>query len=181
MRLNPDLSIHLIFVSGNKGKLEEVCGVFGDDLMKYVYNLEVDLEEIQGDEHEVISSKFKAAKHELMKQRALNKEENVYVLVEDTSLYLNQYSKHFNFPGPFCKFLVKANGGQGYIDMVRGHPDRSCTAQCLFGLLKIGEDAPNQHEALFFKGECKGNITAQIGGQKVALIVLFWKPLSMYG
>ena len=92
-------------------------------------------------------------------------DDDLYILVEDTSLFLGQYSKKdFNFPGPFCKYALKANGCQAYIDMVKNHDDKSCTAMCTFGLLKITKDENNK--PLFFEGQCKGTITDKERGDK---------------
>lgn len=157
LTLDPSLSAQVIFLTGNKGKLKEVQNYLGDDLAKYITNYKVDLEEIQGDEEEIMRHKLEGAKLAIIKLlEGEHTKKALYILVEDTSLFLDQYSKKFNFPGPFCKFLLKANGVQGYLDMVKGHDNRSCTAQCLFGMLKV--DDSEGAKPLFFKGECHGKI-----------------------
>mmetsp|Transcript_48599 Transcript_48599/g.80589 ORF Transcript_48599/g.80589 Transcript_48599/m.80589 type:complete len:303 (-) Transcript_48599:183-1091(-) len=175
----PDLPLVLIFLTGNKGKLREVQAYLGDDIGKYVINYKVDLDEIQGSEEEILSHKLYGAQQHLKKLENSSceqlKDKEVYILVEDTSLYLGQYSKKFNFPGPFCKWALKANGNQSYIDMVANHEDRSCTAMCIFGLLRVklndegecdggeeeeeDDDVQNEYKPRFFKGDCKGTVT----------------------
>ena len=180
----PDLPLTIIFLTGNQGKLKEVQNYVGDDIKKYIINYKVDLEEIQGTEQEILSHKLNGAKDVILKKLQNSKDnklkdKDLYILVEDTSLFLTNYSKGFNFPGPFCKFLLKGNKCQGYIDMAKGIDDKSCTAMCLFGLLKInlikekdededidlikGKDKDNK--PLFFKGECKGTITDKVRGE----------------
>jgi len=157
LTLDPSLPAQIIFLTGNKGKLKEVQNYLGDDLSKYITNYKVDLEEIQGNEEQIMKHKLEGAKQVIIKQlEGEHKKKALYILVEDTSLYLDQYSKKFNFPGPFCKFLLKANGIQGYLDMVKGHDNRSCTAQCLFGMLKVDESEGT--EPMYFKGQCHGKV-----------------------
>jgi len=157
LTLDPALSAQIIFLTGNQGKLKEVQNYLGDDLAKYITNYKVDLEEIQGDEEEIMRHKLEGAKLAIIKLlEGEHSKKALYILVEDTSLFLDQYSKKFNFPGPFCKFLLKANGVQGYLDMVQGHDNRACTAQCLFGMLKV--DDSEGATPLFFKGQCHGKI-----------------------
>lgn len=157
LSLDPSLPAQIIFLTGNKGKLKEVQNYLGDDLAKYITNYKVDLEEIQGNEEEIMQHKLEGAKRAIIKLlEGEHTKKALFILVEDTSLYLDQYSKKFNFPGPFCKFLLKANGIQGYLDMVKGHENRSCTAQCLFGMLKV--DDSEGAKPLFFKGQCQGKI-----------------------
>jgi len=157
LTLDPSLPAQIIFLTGNKGKLKEVQNYLGDDLSKYITNYKVDLEEIQGNEEQIMKHKLEGAKQEIIKQlEGAHTEKALYILVEDTSLYLDHYSKNFNFPGPFCKFLLKANGIQGYLDMVKGHENKSCTAQCLFGMLKVDDD--EGAEPMYFKGECHGKV-----------------------
>eukprot|EP00483_Globobulimina_turgida_P006294 UN06304 len=45
--------------------------------------------------------------------------------------------------------------------MVKNHDDKSCSAICTFGLLKIDK---NNDKPLFFRGECKGNIANKSRG-----------------
>eukprot|EP01083_Nonionella_stella_P017891 50092_1 len=171
----PDLPKVILFLTGNKGKLKEVQDYLGEDIKPYVINYKIDLPEIQGNEQEILSNKLAKAKDVILeklgddhnKNKNKNTDKEVYILVEDTSLYLGQYSKKFNFPGPFCKYLLKANGCQGFLDMVQQHKDKSCVAMCLFGLLKITWDGKRRapQKPLFFKGECKGNITDAMRGK----------------
>lgn len=157
----PDLPLIIIFITGNKGKLNELRTFFGDELMKYVINYDIDLEEIQGNEKEIVIHKLNGAKNIIFNKIEIDKTKaEIYIMIEDASLYLGMYSKKgFNFPGPFCKFALKANGCQTYIDMVKYHNDKSCTALVTFGLLRIDSNNNNKYQAIYFQGECKGNIT----------------------
>ena len=96
----PELPLSIIFVSGNKGKLREIQNYLGDDLGKYVVNYKIDIDEIQGNCKEILSAKLMAAKKVINANLSdVIKDKNVCILVEDTSLALNHYSKRFDFPG----------------------------------------------------------------------------------
>ena len=57
--LDAEQPLHIIFISGNKWKLEEVQRFVGEELMQFVTNFDIDLEEIQGDEEEVVLNKVR--------------------------------------------------------------------------------------------------------------------------
>ena len=167
LRLDPTLPFQIVYVSGNEGKLKELQTFLGDAMARHFVFYDVDLDEIQGDEAAVVTDKVQRAKEEIERAldgrgRALIQRSTVYVLVEDTSFYLTQYSADFHFPGTFCKFLVKAKGCNGFIDMVKGHDDRSCTAQATYGLLQLGQVQDN--EPVLFCGECEGVIADEPRG-----------------
>eukprot|EP01084_Bolivina_argentea_P318416 552190_1 len=159
----PDLDTIIIFLTGNKGKLQEVQNYVGNEISKCIINYKIDLDEIQGNEIEILTNKLLNAQNIISKQLSNNlNKQNIYILVEDTSLALGLYSNNkYNFPGPFCKFLLKSSGCNGYINMVKNHDNKSCTAICTFGLLKIDK---NNNKPLFCRGECKGNVANKVRG-----------------
>lgn len=61
---------------------------------------------------------------------------------------------------------MAANGHSGFIDMLKGHDDRTCTALAMYGMLKLGhtQSANVNNEPLLFRGECKGTIVEKPRG-----------------
>lgn len=108
LKLDPNLSFQIVYVSGNPGKLKELQNFLGDAMARHFTFYDIDLDEIQGDEVEVVTDKVQRAKRQIERvldaeSRCLLDRSSVYVLVEDTSLYLSKYSVNFHFPGPFVK------------------------------------------------------------------------------
>ena len=176
----PDLPLVIIFVTGNKSKFNELQSFFGDEIMKYMTNYDIDLPEVQATEKEIVERKLFEANLVVSERIGLDqiKDKQIYIMVEDASFYLGMYSKRgFNFPGPFCKFAWKANGCQAFIDMVKYHKDKSCTALVTFGLMRIDEDGSNKYEPVYFQGECKGTVADAARGNNG----FSWDQIFEYG
>ena len=69
----PDLPLTIIFITGNKGKFNELQSFFGDDIMKYIINYDIDLPEIQGTEKEIVVHKLLTAKGVILEKPELDK------------------------------------------------------------------------------------------------------------
>ena len=173
-------SQQIIFVTGNKGKLNEVRSFFDEKTALNIVNRKLDLEEIQGTPKEIIKAKLFEARKIVGN--------NVSILVQDTSLVLNAYSKNkakesekekekekkeaeeeeeeedddvdsidllLGFPGPYIKWLLKwdKDKNEGLCKMARGLSDNSGYSLCIFGLLLNNSD-----KALYFSGKCDGII-----------------------
>ncbi|NMB66726.1 non-canonical purine NTP pyrophosphatase [Candidatus Woesearchaeota archaeon] len=125
----------LYFITGNKGKFEEVkC------ILPNVEQLDLDLPEIQDiDGKKIIKAKLlEALKHK--------KEE---LIVEDTSLYFNCLN---GLPGPLIKWFMKAIGNEGLFNLVERFGNFKAEAKTIIGYAK------NEKEIHYFEGSIKGTI-----------------------
>lgn len=64
----PESPLNIIFLTGNKGKLEEVQNYVGDEIKKYIINHKIELEEIQGNEKEILTQKLLSARKAILKK-----------------------------------------------------------------------------------------------------------------
>ena len=89
----------LLFLTGNKNKLEEVSQIMGEEFK--IDNKKIDLPEIQSTSvEEVIAEKLKAA-YKIVKKP---------VFCEDTGVYIKNMN---NFPGALIKFYLDHIGTKG--------------------------------------------------------------------
>lgn len=106
----------LFFVTGNRGKLEEVRSYFGP-----VMQVDIDLPEIQAlAPRAVVEHKLKAASEIGCEN----------VLVEDTSLTVSALN---GLPGPFIKWFLECLGLEGLYQMVEATGDMAACACTVAG------------------------------------------------
>lgn len=140
----------LIFITGNKNKLEEVKSILPE-----IESLDIDLDEIQSlDAHEVI-------KHKL--NQALEHKQGEFI-VEDTSVDINSLN---GLPGPFIKWFLKTVGINGIYNMVKGQ-DNKAVARVIIGYAK------NKEKIYFFEGETNGQIVEPRGDSDFG-----WDPIFL--
>ena len=129
----------LFFITGNKGKYDEVKSILGN-----VEQLEMDLPEIQSiDAHDIIKAKLLEAK----------KHGKGEYIVEDTSLYMDCLN---GLPGPLIKWFLKTIGNEGLYKIADKMGDYGAEARTIVGY-SSGE------EIRFFEGSVKGEITEPKG------------------
>lgn len=136
------------FVSGNLGKVRELSNI----LNKFINNIElrqlnIDLQEYQGDPEYIVKEKLKEAKKKV-------KDIEGFIMVEDSQLLMNCYK---GLPGPYIKYFLKAIGTEGLHKMVTPFEDHSAIAQCIIGL-EVGDDEPK-----LFIGRTEGEIVSPRG------------------
>lgn len=130
----------LYFLTGNKGKLEEVKSILGD-----VEGLDIDLPEIQDiDAHEIIKAKLEEAK----------KHHRGEFIVEDTSVYLKSLN---GLPGPLIKWFLKTIGIEGVAKIAEKLGDRDAEAKTIIGYSNKTGDVR------FFEGAIGGSIVPPRG------------------
>ncbi|CAB3402641.1 unnamed protein product [Caenorhabditis bovis] len=130
------------FVTGNVGKLREVKQILkGFEIT----NIDVDLNEYQGEPEFIAEKKCKEAAESVRGP----------VLVEDTSLCFNAMG---GLPGPYIKWFLKKLGPEGLFKMLDGFEDKTAYAQCIFAYTE-GVDKP----VVIFSGKCPGRIVSPRG------------------
>jgi len=129
----------LQFITGNKGKFEELHAIISD-----VEQIDIDLPEVQEiDARKIIEAKLTEAL----------KDHNGQFIVEDTSLY---YSKMNGLPGPFVKWFLKSVGNEGLYKV-------AVTFGVEASIKTIIGYANGSHTIEFFEGEVKGTIVSPRG------------------
>lgn len=130
----------LYFITGNRNKFEEIKSVFPK-----IEQLDMDLPEIQEiDAKKIIEAKL---------LEALNHLEGEFV-VEDSSLYLDCLS---GFPGPLAKWLLKAIGNKGLVELTEKMGNNRAESKTIIGYAK------NSNEIYFFEGGVSGQIVTARG------------------
>lgn len=130
----------ILFITGNKGKLREVC-----DIIPSVQGRDIDLTEIQEiDARKVIAAKLAEAQ---------KYHQGSAMMVEDTSLYLD--TMH-GLPGPLVKWFLKAVGTDGVYKLAETFGSRA-TARTLIGY------ADEDGAVHFFAGEIRGMVVSPRG------------------
>lgn len=132
--------MHLYFITGNKGKFEEV-----KRLIPSVSQKDIDLTEIQ---------EFDAKKIVAHKLQEALKHVKGECIVEDTSLYIDSLK---GLPGPLIKWFIKTLGLTGLYSVVAFFKDRSAKAKTIVGYAKNAQDIH------FFEGEIRGTIVKPRG------------------
>ncbi|RHZ89189.1 hypothetical protein Glove_18g102 [Diversispora epigaea] len=133
----------LVFVTGNKKKLEEVQAILGTFVELTSHSL--DLPEIQGTPDEISANKCKSAAIELNKP----------VITEDTCLCFNALK---GLPGPYIKWFLGKLGHDGLNRMLAGFEDKSAYALCTFAY----STGPGS-EPILFEGRTEGKIVPPRG------------------
>jgi non-canonical purine NTP pyrophosphatase (RdgB/HAM1 family) len=106
---------NLVFVTSSADKHREAEGILGVSLERVA----LDLPEPQGlDVFEIARDKARIAFAHLATP----------VLVEDTALELHALG---GFPGPLCRWLLRAAGAPSIARILDGFDDRSATARCV--------------------------------------------------
>jgi non-canonical purine NTP pyrophosphatase (RdgB/HAM1 family) len=130
----------MLFITGNKGKFEEMRTVLPELEMR-----DIDLPEIQSsDAQEIIRAKLHVAFDHCRGA----------FIVEDTSLYFDALG---GLPGPLIKWFLKAIGTQGLVDLAEKMGNPRAVAKTIIGYVK------NQDEIFFFEGIVPGRIVAPRG------------------
>lgn len=132
----------LYFITGNKGKLEEVKSILE---AVEVEALDIDLTEIQElDAHKIIQAKLtEAQKHQVGE-----------FIVEDTSLYFDVLN---GLPGPFIKWFLKTIGPEGLYKMLEPFGNFGAEARTIIGY------SNKSGEIKYFAGSIKGKIVSPRG------------------
>jgi len=142
---NEDLPKHVVFVTGNKGKLEEVGAILSPEFV--VESIDINLVEIQGTAVEIVDAKCKTS----------SKIITMTHFVEDTSLFINGWN---GLPGPYIKSFLSSVGNDGILGMMSQQgagDDRGAKAVCNIGLVE-------NDTCVIFTGTTEGFIpTAQRG------------------
>ena len=134
--------MEITLITSNPFKAEQL----GQHLNAPVLHQKVDLAEIQSlDLQEIVEHKARSA-YELVKKP---------VLVEDTALTFKALGK---LPGPLIKWFLTELDNPGLTRLLDGYPDRSATAEVLFGLC----DGPRVQ---FFAGSMEGEIATKPRGK----------------
>lgn len=125
----------LVFLTGNQHKLSETKRI----LSYSIENINLDLEEIQGNSEEIIQHKIDLAYSKIKKP----------LFVEDVSLEIKAWN---GFPGPYIKWLNESIGKESVSKMMQGETNRNAKAVCLIGYR-------DSKRTYFFRGEIEGKIT----------------------
>jgi len=129
----------LYFITGNKGKFEEVKSIIQE-----VEQIDLDLLEIQElNPKKVIEEKLKEA----MKLHSGE------FFCEDTSVYINCFK---GFPGPLIKWVLKAMGDKGLAELTLKYKDHSAVAKTVIGYT-------DGKKIKFFEGILEGEIVMPRG------------------
>lgn len=138
----------MIFLTGNKNKVEEAQLILGDSIK--ITNKKIDLPEIQSTSvEEVIKEKLNAA-YKIVKKP---------VFCEDTGIYIKNMN---NFPGALIKFYLDHIGTKGIANFNGGS---SAYAETVIGF----HDGKNVN---FFKGRINGSIAKKPKGKGFG-----WDPI----
>jgi len=130
----------IYFITGSKGKFEEVKQIIPDILQK-----DIDMPEIQEiDARKIITYKLQEALKHIKSG----------CIVEDTSLYISSLN---GLPGPLIKWFMKTVNVNGLFSMVANQKDKSAIAKTIIGYAK------NSKDVTFFEGEVKGKIVKPRG------------------
>ncbi|GMH37548.1 hypothetical protein BSKO_05421 [Bryopsis sp. KO-2023] len=132
----------VVFVTGNKRKLEEVCAILsaGEELPFVLHSRKLDLPELQGEPEEISKEKCRLAAKEVKGP----------VIVEDTSLCFNALKE---LPGPYIKWFLDKIGLEGLVKILMGYEDKSAFAQCIFAFCGGPDEDPE-----VFVGRTEGKI-----------------------
>lgn len=130
------------FITSNKNKWKEVCEILN---FKIPYK-SIEVLEIQDLELKKIL--VEKAKYAFLKIKKA-------VVVEDVSLCLEGFK---NFPGPLVKWVIKAVGAKGIIDLCKISKNFNAKASC-------GICAYDGKKFYYFEGNVFGNISKKIRGK----------------
>lgn len=145
----------ITFVTGNKGKLDEVISILGDSLPFELVSMKLDLPELQGEPEKVSIEKCRLASLQV----------NGPVMVEDTSLCFNALG---GLPGVYIKWFLEKTGHEGLNNLLAAYEDKSAYAQCVFSF----SEGPS-HTPIVFVGRTHGKIVAARGPKDFGLVIIF--------
>lgn len=132
--------MQITFVTSNQGKYEEAKQIIPELVQK-----DIELIEIQEiDPKKIITHKLEEAKKQL----------SGVLIVEDTSLYINDFN---GLPGPLIKWFMKSIGNEGLFKISTSMGNTKATAKIIIGLSKSNSDIE------FFEGSIDGNIVSPRG------------------
>jgi len=130
--------MHIEYLTSNFHKFAEAKHILSSwDLTQ----VNIDLPEIQGDSHEVISAKAKSA-YALLKRP---------LIVEDVSLCCPAIG---GLPGPYVKDFLLKLGSQGLYELIHKYSDHSVQVICLAAYIEEGI------QPIIFEGAQEGTIVA---------------------
>lgn len=130
----------MLFITGNKGKFEEMNAILTGLEMR-----DIDLPEIQSsDAREIIRAKLQAAFAHCPGE----------FIVEDTSLYFDALG---GLPGPLIKWFLKAIGNRGLAELAERMGNARAVAKTIIGFAK------SRDEIFFFEGVVPGRIVTPRG------------------
>lgn len=137
----------VVFVTGNKKKLEEVVSILSADqeLPFTLTSRKIDLPELQGEPEEISKEKCRLASLEV----------GGPVIVEDTSLCFNALQ---GLPGPYIKWFLEKLGHVGLNKLLAAYEDKSAFAQCIFAYSAGADSVPT-----VFVGRTEGSIVEARG------------------
>ncbi|KAH9998287.1 Ham1-like protein [Russula vinacea] len=137
---------HLVFVTGNAGKLREVREILAQGTTPVeIESRDLDLPEIQGTTQEVATEKCRRAAEQI----------GGPVITEDTALC---FAAMNGLPGPYIKFFLRELGHEGLNRMLDGFPTRAAWALCTFAY-----SAGPGTEPVLFEGRTDGKIVPARG------------------
>jgi inosine triphosphate pyrophosphatase len=132
------------FITGNKGKFEEVLHILNEWEIEHI---DIDLVEIQGTSEEVIWAKAKSALAIV----------NAPLIVEDVSLCFSALN---GMPGPYAKDFLKTITPEGIQRLIEKSGDTKVTAICMAAYIEPGR------EPLIFEGSIDGTAVPLAGTAK---------------
>ncbi|TFK96840.1 inosine triphosphate pyrophosphatase-like protein [Pterulicium gracile] len=136
----------LIFVTGNKNKLQEVKDILNSGSQPVeIHSQSLDIPEVQGSTQEVAIAKCKAAAEIL----------GGPCITEDTALCFECMN---GLPGPYIKYFLTALGHEGLNNMLVGFPNKNAWALCTFAY-----SAGPGSEPILFEGRNDGQIVPARG------------------
>lgn len=137
----------VVFVTGNKNKLEEVRQILDvESLNVDLVAQSIDLPELQGESTQSIAVEKCTTAAETL---------GCSVLTEDTSLCFEALN---GLPGPYIKWFLKSIGLDGLNKLLVGFESTNAYALCTFAYCK----GPG-HQPIVFEGRTDGNIVSPRG------------------
>jgi inosine triphosphate pyrophosphatase len=170
----------IVFITGNKGKLDEVTSILGSTVR--LLSLKLDLPELQGPTAEyIVREKAKTAFREAQRHQRESANgsaadelphSRMAVMIEDTSLSFDCLGG--NLPGPYIKWFLDGVGVAGLYKMAAALggvdggsavdqpakgvcPSMRAVASCIFTI------AYSEDEVELFEGTCEGCVVAPRG------------------
>ncbi|PHP45278.1 non-canonical purine NTP pyrophosphatase, RdgB/HAM1 family [Methanosarcinales archaeon ex4572_44] len=120
--------MHVIFVTGNRGKVREaefILGARGVSLTQ----VECEYPEVQADELEVIAaSGARWAADRLGRS----------VIVDDSGIFVSALN---GFPGPYSAYVQRTIGNKGVLKLMEGVLDRSAVVKSVIGFCEPGGES----------------------------------------
>ena len=144
----------LLFLSGNTGKLKEVCSILGESFDIVAKN--IDLPEYQGEPREIVVEKCKAALSHCTKTEM---QDFNGLLIEDTSLCFNAWG---GMPGPYIKWFLKNSNNEILWRMLKDFDNKTAFAMCIFGFVQFNNHSSNP-DITTFEGKIAGSIVSPRG------------------